>query len=61
MSKDSSAKYYKKTKRGFKKARERYEDLFEEEKNKKRQCNHERYNNLSEDTKQRLVKYRNNY
>ena len=35
MSKDSSAKYYQKRKKGFKKAPEKYQDLSEEEKNKK--------------------------
>lgn len=32
MSKDSSAKYYQKTKKSSKYVRERYQDFFEEEK-----------------------------
>ena len=35
MSKDSSAKYYKKTKESFKKSHDRYEDHSEEEKSEK--------------------------
>ena len=41
-----------------KKARERCQDLSEEEKNKKRQYGRERYKNLPKDEKQRLVEYR---
>ena len=37
------------------------QNLTEEEKNKKRGCSRERYKNLSEDEKQRLVKYRKKY
>ena len=47
------------TEKGYrKKARERYQDLSEEEKNKTQQYVHERYKNLSENKKQRLVEYR---
>lgn len=35
MSEDSSARYYQKIKKGFKKARKWYQDVSEEEKNKK--------------------------
>ena len=38
--------------------RERYQNLTEEEKNKKREYGHKHYKNLSEDEKQKLVEYR---
>ena len=43
-----------------KKARERYQNLSKEEKEKKPQYGHKRYKNLSEDEKNRLVEYRKN-
>ena len=49
--------YYQKAKKGFPKRRERYQDLSEEEKERKRQYGHKRYKNLLEDEKQKLVKY----
>ena len=50
----------KKIKKNYKKkARERYQDLFkEEEEEKKQQYGCECYKNLSEDKKQKLVEYR---
>ena len=36
----------------------RYQDISEEEKEKKRQHGRERYKNLSEDEEQKLVEYR---
>ena len=51
----------KKTEQGFKNSCERYQDLPEEEKNKKRQHDWKRYKNLLEDEKQRLVEYRKKY
>ena len=54
-----SARYYQKNKKRIqKKSSEREQSLTEEEKNKNRECGHERYKNLSEDEKQRLVEYR---
>ena len=53
MSKDSLAKYYQNDKERLQKRREK-----EEDKNKKQQYGHERYKNVFEDEKQRLVKYR---
>ena len=44
-----------KERKAFKKAHERYQNLSEEEKEKKRQYGHERYKNLFEDEKQRLL------
>ena len=61
MSKDLSARYYKKNQRkASKKAHESYQDLYEEEKSKKQKCGRERYKNLPEDKKQRLAEYRKN-
>ena len=57
MSKDLWAGYYKKNKEGLKKkAYEKYQDLSEEEKNKKRQYGCEWYKNLPEDEKQKYGK-----
>ena len=47
-------KIIKKQKRPQKLTRERYQNLSEEEKNKKRQYGHERYKNLPEDENQKL-------
>ena len=56
MTRQASAKYYQKTKKRLKKkSRKRYQNLSEEEKNKRREYGHERYKNLSEDEKQKLV------
>ena len=52
MTRQASAKYYKKNKD---------QNLSEEEKIKKREYGHERYKNLSEDEKQKLVAYRKRY
>ena len=52
MSKNLSAKYYQENKgRLQKKARERYQNLSKEKKEKKRHYGRERYKNLSEDKK----------
>ena len=53
ISKNSSAKYYKK----YEEACEIYQDLSEEEK-KKQTYDPERYKNLLEDEKQKLAAYR---
>ena len=45
----------------MKKARERYQNLSKEKKEKKRQCGCEHYKNLSEDEKQKLAQYRKKY
>ena len=45
----------KKQRRFFKKSRERYQNLTEEEKNKKRKYGRERYKDHSKTEKQRLV------
>ena len=59
MSKISSAKYYQENKeRVQKEARERYQNLSKNEKEK--EAGRERYKNLSEDEKQMLVGYRKN-
>ena len=59
MSKDSSAKYYRNNKeRPHKKARERYQNLSKEEKDKKQQYGCEWCKNLPEDEKQKCVEYR---
>ena len=62
MSKDSSVKYYHNNKERLqkKKARERYQNLSKEEKDKKCQYGREWYKNLTEDEKQELVEYRKN-
>ena len=52
MSKNLSVKYYQKIKEGCKKkAREKYQNLSKEEKEKTQQYGCERYKNLSEDKK----------
>ena len=59
MSTYLSAKYYQENKtRLQKKAHERYETLFKEEKEKKQQCGRERCKNFSEDGKNKLLEYR---
>ena len=49
-SKNLSAKYYQK-KKAFKIAHQKYQNLFQEEKNKKQQYGRERYKTLPEDEK----------
>ena len=49
MSKDLSVRYYEKNRKGFKKGRAMYHDLFEKEKKKKEQYGRKKYKNLSED------------
>ena len=63
MTRQASAKYYQKNKEKVekKKSRKRYQNLSEEEKNKRQEYGHERYKNLSEDEKQKLVEYRKRY
>ena len=54
--------YYQKKRKASKKTRERYQNLSEENENKKHYayaC--ERYRNLPEDEKQRLVEYIKNF
>ena len=58
ISKDSSAKYYQKTKKISKTAGEKYPDLSEKENIKKRYYAHKRYKNLLKHEKQSLVEYR---
>ena len=54
--KDSWAKYYQNNKeRLLKKACKRYQSLSKEEKGKKWQCGRERYKNLPEEEKLKLV------
>ena len=50
----------KKPRKVSKKAREWYQNLFEEEKNKKRNYGRKGYKNPPEHEKQRLIKYRKN-
>ena len=58
VSKDSSAKYYEDyTERLQNKPRERHQNLYKEEKEKKRQYGHERYKTLPKNEKQNLVEY----
>ena len=49
------------TKKTTKKALERYQCLFKEDKEKKQQYEHERYKNILEVEKQRLVEYIKKY
>ena len=49
------------TKKTTKKAPERYQGLFKEDKEKKQQYEHERYKNILEVEKQRLVEYIKKY
>ena len=53
--------YYQKKRKASKKTRERYQNLSEENENKKHQYACERYRNLPEDEKQRLVEYIKNF
>ena len=55
-------KYYKKNKEKLQKeARERYQNLSEEKKEKKFQYHHDQNKNLSEEGKQKKVEYMRNY
>ena len=56
MPKNSSAKYYGKTNKG-----ERYQDVSEDEKNRKQQYGSKRYKNLTGDEKWKLLEYRKKY
>ena len=59
MSKYLSAKYYQENKERLqKKAHEGYQNRSKQVKGRKRQCSRERYKNLSEDEKNKLVEYR---
>ena len=56
MAEDSSVKYYQNIKERLqKKARERYRSLSKERKENKQQYGYERYKNLPENEKQKLV------
>ena len=56
MAEDSSAKYYQNIKERLqKKARERYRSFSKERKENKQQYGYERYKNLPENEKQKLV------
>ena len=55
MSEGTDLTYYQKNKETLKKqARDKYRNLSEEEKNKKREYGKNRYHNMSEEMKQRL-------
>ena len=59
MSKDSSSKYYQNDlKKLQRKSRKKYQSLSKKEKEIKQQYVCERYKNLPEDEKQKLVEYR---
>ena len=61
MSKDASAKYYQNNKERLqKKARERYQSLSKELKDKKQQYGREIYNNLPKNEKQKLIECKKN-
>ena len=61
MSKDSSAKYYQKNKKFFKKELVKgIKILLKNKQRKKRQYGCERYKNLPEGEKQELVQYKTN-
>ena len=54
--------YYQRNQERLKKqARDKYRNLSEKEKNKKREYGKNRYHNMSEEKKQRLKKYQKNY
>ena len=62
MSKDSSAKYYQKYKKGYKKRLVKVSKIFPEKKKKiKQDYRWKRYKNLPEAEKQRFFVYRKNY
>ena len=62
MSKTLSAKYFQENRERLqRKARERYQNLSKEEKEKKLEYGCEHYKNFSEDEKQKLAEYRKKY
>ena len=62
MSENTDLTYYQRNKERLKKqARDKYRNLSEEEKNKKREYGTERCNNMSEQKKQKLKEYQKNY
>ena len=61
MFKNLSVKYYQKNKERLQKELAKYQNLSKEEKEKKRQYDHEHYKNLSEDEKQKLAEDRSKY
>ena len=62
MSKNLSAKYYQENKERLQKNCLKDIKIFiKKKKKKKQQYGHERYKNLSEDVKQKLVDYRKKY
>ena len=61
MSKNLSATYYQENKETAKKTCERYQNLSEEEKEKKLQYGCEHYKNFSEDEKQKFAEHRITY
>ena len=62
MSENTDLTYYQRNKESLKKqARDKYRNLSEEEKNKKREYGKNRYHNISEEKKQKLKEYQKNY
>ena len=59
ISKNSSAKFYQKTKE--KKVHQRYQSLSKEEKEKKQESSCEQYKGLPKDEKQKLTQYKKIY
>ena len=62
MSENTDLTYYQRNKVRLKKqARDKYKNLSEEEKNKKREYGKKRYHNMFGEKKQRLKEYQKNY
>ena len=62
MRENTDLTYYQRNKERLKKqASDKYRNLSEEEKNKKREYGKNRYRNMSEEKKQRLKEYQKNY
>ena len=62
MSDNIDLTYYQRNKERLKKeARDKYRNLSEEEKNKKREYGKNRYHNMPEEKKQKLKEYQKNY
>ena len=61
MFKNLSAKYYQGKEKIQKKACERYQNFYKEEKEKKRQYSHAHNKNLWVDEKEKVVEYRKKY
>ena len=62
MSESTDLTYYQKNKESLKnQARDKYRNLSEEEKNKKREYGKNRYRIMSEEKKQRLKKYQKKF